>query len=111
MAVIPSGFLGCAGVGFDVHEFVLVIPTDTALEPTRLGAFGWLRVFGFACVFWSALERSASTYDFGEATPTPTPPGREGQIKRGALTPGSRSALRFFRRRPGANDCNPFGIF
>jgi hypothetical protein len=46
-----------------------------------------------------------------EATPTPTPPGRQGQIKKRALTPGSRSALRFFRRRPGANGCNPFGIF
>ena len=34
------------------------------------------------------------SYDFVEATPTPTPPGREGQNKRGPLTQGVGSKTR-----------------
>jgi hypothetical protein len=42
----------------------------------------------FCLCFWWALERSASTDDCGEITPTPTPPGREGQKKKGDAYPG-----------------------
>jgi hypothetical protein len=53
----------------------------------------------------------SSTYDFGKATPTPTPPGREGQAKKETLTPGSRSALRFSGGNPGLMAIIPLGFF
>jgi hypothetical protein len=82
----PFGiFYGALARGLNEHEFVIVRPRWSQRGRVR---FGWLRVFGFACVFWSALERSASTYDCGEITSTPTPPGREGPKKRRAVYPG-----------------------
>jgi len=51
------------------------------------------------------LGSLGGSYDFVEATPTPTPPGREGQNKRGPLTQGVGSKTRLF---PGLISHRPY---
>jgi hypothetical protein len=52
-----------------------------------------------------ALERYAVSAWFGEITPTPTPPGREGQKKWGPVTQGGGSKTRLC---PGLSSYRPF---